>query len=165
MIEIIKNKIWNLLKEKEVSLAMIFDKNGKIAWSKGRQITGRTIQEGEGFSKTYIEKSLTSNEPLKIGTVMLSTKNRVSSTSMTVLRIRSLLILPIEDPFFLYIDSGTKESFSQLDCENFKTLGELLGDTINLIRKNQSDTGGIAGNSEKIQFIRSRVAERKITMM
>jgi len=159
MIEIIKNKIWNLLKEKEVSLAMIFDKNGKIAWSKGRQIIGRTIQEGEGFSKTYIEKSLKKNEPVKVETVMLSTKNRVSSTSMTVLRIRSLLILPIEDPFFLYIDSGTKDSFSQLDFENFKNLGELLGDTINLIRKNQSDTGGITGNSEKIQRVRSRVAE------
>jgi transcriptional regulator with PAS, ATPase and Fis domain len=159
MIEIIKDKIWSLLKEKEVSLAMIFDKNGKIAWSKGRQITGRTIQEGEGFSKTYIEKSLKNNEPVKVGTVMLSTKNRVSSTSMTVLRIRSLLILPIEDPFILYIDSGTKDAFSQLDFENFKILGELLGDTINLIKKNQGDSGGITGSSEKIQFVRSRAAE------
>ena len=147
MIEIIKNKIWNLLEEKEVSLAMIFDKSGKIAWSKGRQITGRTIQEGEGFSKTYIKKSLKKNEPVKVGTVMLSPGNRVSSTSMTVLRIRSLLILPIEDPFFLYIDSGTKDAFSQLDFENIKTLGKLLGDTINLIKKNREETGRLTGNS------------------
>lgn len=159
MIESIKNKIWDLLKEKQVSLAMIFDKSGKIAWSKGRQIKGRTIQEGEGFFKTYIEKSLKNNEPVKIDTVILSPKNRVKTTSVMLLRIKSLLILPVVDPFFLYVDSGTKESFSQLDYENFKILGELLGNTINLKNENQGDRDGITGNSKEIQFVRSRVAE------
>jgi hypothetical protein len=37
MIEMIKNKIWDVLKEKQVALAMIFDKSGKIAWSKCRK--------------------------------------------------------------------------------------------------------------------------------
>lgn len=159
MIDIIKNKIWNLLKEKQVSLAMIFDKKGKIAWSKGRQIIGKTIGEGEGFSKTFAEKSLKMNEIVKIDTVILSENENYRSTSINVFRIKSLLILPIADPFFLYVDSGTKESFSTLDCENFKILGELLGDTVNRIRKTQAGPGGIPGSSEAIRFVRSRVAE------
>jgi DNA-binding NtrC family response regulator len=162
MIEIIKNKIWDVLKEKQVSLAMIFDKSGKIAWSKGRQITGRTIQEGGGFSRTNIEKSLKNNEPIQINTVILSSKKDAGSTSVNFLRIKSLLILPVTDPFFLYVDSGTKKSFSQPDCEIFKVLGALLGETIDLIRKNQSDICGIAGSSEEIQAVRSRVAEYSV---
>jgi hypothetical protein len=58
MIEMIKDKIRNLLKEKEISLAMIYDKDGKILWHKGRDIEGKDVFTGSGFCKSYIEKSL-----------------------------------------------------------------------------------------------------------
>jgi len=36
MFELIKDKIWDMLKEKEISLAMIYDQQGKILWHNGR---------------------------------------------------------------------------------------------------------------------------------
>ena len=46
MLEIIKNKIWELLKDKEVSLVMIFHRDGDILWHRGREIKGKSIEKG-----------------------------------------------------------------------------------------------------------------------
>jgi transcriptional regulator with PAS, ATPase and Fis domain len=56
MIEIDKNKILDLLKEKEVSLAMIYDRKDKILRDKGGNITGKTIDPEEGCCKRYIKE-------------------------------------------------------------------------------------------------------------
>ena len=61
MIEMVKDKIWDLLKEKEISLAMIYDNKGKILWHKGREIVGKDVYTGNGFCKSYIEESLKKN--------------------------------------------------------------------------------------------------------
>jgi hypothetical protein len=61
MIESLKTKLWNLLKEKAVSLAMLYNKQGEILWHRGRQIKGKTVYTGDGFSKSYIKKSLEDN--------------------------------------------------------------------------------------------------------
>lgn len=159
MIEIIKNKIWSLLKEKDVSLAMLFDINGKIAWSKGRKVTGKTVPDGEGFSKTYIKRSLHSNRSVKTGGVAITVNEGGRTDSISYLRIKSLYILPVADSYFLYIDSGTKEAFNEPDYEAFRIMGELLGDIINRIKGNASDAGGIIGGSEKTQLIRNKVAD------
>ena len=58
MIELIKSQVWELLKNKKVSLAMIFDINGKIAWNIGRKIKGNNIHTGEGFSRSFIKNSI-----------------------------------------------------------------------------------------------------------
>jgi hypothetical protein len=58
MIEMVKDKIWDLLKEKKISLAMIYDKEGKILCHKGREIEGKDVNTGIGFCKSYIEESL-----------------------------------------------------------------------------------------------------------
>ena len=41
MIEAIKSKLWSVLRSKEVSLAMVYDRRGHILWHRGRTITGR----------------------------------------------------------------------------------------------------------------------------
>lgn len=138
---------------------MLYDQKGKILWNKGRHITGKTVFDGDGFSKTYIKRSLDNQAPLKTELVMESGIGDVRSDSIENLNLKSLLILPVGDSFFLYIDSGTKEFFSPQDYERFTTLGEILGDTVNLIKKNESDTGGISGNSQKILEVRARTAE------
>ena len=58
MFESVKTLIWDFLKEREVSLAMIYNREGEILWHKGRGIKGRTIDEGEGFSKSLILKTI-----------------------------------------------------------------------------------------------------------
>ncbi len=77
--------------------------------------------------------------------------------SARILYLRSLLILPIENDFFLYLDSGSKERFSAADCEVFRALGELLGETIARIRSRGADVGGIAGSSPAMQRVREQV--------
>jgi transcriptional regulator with PAS, ATPase and Fis domain len=56
MIEIVKNKMRDLLKEKEVSLAMNYDRKGNILRDKGSDINGKTIDPGEGCCKSYIKE-------------------------------------------------------------------------------------------------------------
>ena len=58
MFESIKAKLWENLRKKEVSLAMFYDSDGRILWHKGRAIVGKTIQEGDGFSKTFIKETM-----------------------------------------------------------------------------------------------------------
>jgi transcriptional regulator with PAS, ATPase and Fis domain len=53
MIEIVKNKIRDLLKEKKVPLAINCDRKGNIFLDKGSDIIGKTIGPGEEFCKNY----------------------------------------------------------------------------------------------------------------
>lgn len=158
MIEVIKNKIWDLLKEKDVSLAMIYDIRGNILWSKGRPIIGKTIEKGRGFAKSYIQRAYIHGDTYEdTGSVLLSDKEGAASKSASYLRIRSLLILRISDNYFLYIDSGTKEIFTSSDVETFRVLGEVLGDVIRRIRMNETDADGVTGKSEAINKIREQI--------
>ena len=154
MIESIKNKIWNLLEEKEVSLAMLYNREGEILWHRGRRIRGRTINEGEGFSKSHIHKTLRDFDALeKEDVVIVSNVDEVPESAL-ILHVKSLIIQPVNNRFFLYIDSGTRDSFSETDREIIEVLGGLLGEMVEQIRKNEVDTGGITGTSEEIEKIR-----------
>jgi transcriptional regulator with PAS, ATPase and Fis domain len=154
MIEIIKTKLWNILKNKKVSLAMLYDRDGNILWHRGRDISGKSINGGEGFCKSYILESLKSGEGLDKENVIVTSSARVLSESASRLLVKSIVIQPINKNLFLYIDSGTKDSFSETEYGIFKTLGELLEDTIKFIEESETDTGGITGKSEEIKKIR-----------
>ncbi|MCP4219317.1 MAG: sigma-54-dependent Fis family transcriptional regulator, partial [bacterium] len=79
------------------------------------------------------------------------------SRSAYVLRIKSLMILPAGTGFFLYIDSGARKAFSEVDREIFKVLGGLLGEMINRVMDNESDIGGISGSSQLVHKTRELV--------
>ncbi|UCH93864.1 MAG: hypothetical protein JSV88_26855, partial [Candidatus Aminicenantes bacterium] len=119
MFEVIKDKIWNLLKEKDISLAMIYDEKGKILWHRGRKIIGKDVFTGEGFCKSYIDESR--NNPDRID----SDPDNLSR-SADELKVKSIIIHPIKRKFFLYIDSGEKNFFTPEDRISFKVLGEIL---------------------------------------
>lgn len=157
MIESIKSKIWKLLEEKEVSLAMIYNRAGDILWHKGRRIVGRNIYDGEGFSKTYIKQTLSSADTFEKEYVVIESSVQGLPESAYKLLVKSMIIQPVTDEYFLYIDSGSKYSFDKTDREIFKILGELLGEMINSIRNTEGEIGGITGNSEEIKKIRDQV--------
>lgn len=157
MIESIKAKLWDLLKEKEVSLAMLFNRQGEILWQRGRKIKGRTVGEGEGFSKSYILRALKSKNTIEEEDVLVSSVVNGLPESASILKIKCLLIQPVNDSFYLYIDSGIKESFNAPDREIFRFCGELLGELVEQIRKNEAGSGGISGNSREIERIRDLV--------
>jgi transcriptional regulator with PAS, ATPase and Fis domain len=157
MIESIKTKLWDLLKEKEVSLAMLYNKQGEILWHKGREIKGRTIDQGEGFSKSYIRKTLESGNFIETEDVLISSKANGLPQSAHTLKVKCLLILPVSNNFYLYIDSGAKDTFSRSDREVFRFMGQLLGEMVERIKENGCNTSGITGNSQAIKHIRELV--------
>lgn len=159
MIESIKTKLWNLLREKEVSLAMLYDKKGRILWHRGRKIKGKMIHSGEGFSKSAIEKTIHNGAPIEQEDVIVKLSGEGLPMSARFLYVKSLIILPVVPNIFLYIDSGIKESFTHSDCEVFKVMGQLLGEMIEKIKKDQKEIGGISGTSKAIQNIRDLVVK------
>ncbi|MCP5048418.1 MAG: sigma-54-dependent Fis family transcriptional regulator, partial [bacterium] len=162
MIKIIKNKIWELLKEKDVSLVMLYDGKGNILWHRGRDIAGNNVETGQGFSKTCIREAFdcTGDEGLERDGFNVFTSSEASSESFVCLRIKSLIIREIGAGFFLYIDSGTKESFSPVDREIFKVLGTILGETIN--KMIEKDTDGITGSSEISEDLRKLIVKYSV---
>ena len=157
MIESIKTKLWDLLKEKEVSLAMLYNREGEILWHKGREIVGKTIYDGEGFSKTFIKKTLNNSDSVETEDVLISTAVNGLPESAYVLKVKCLIIQPVSDNFYLYIDSGVKDSFSRSDREIFKFMGELLEEMVDQIKESEIKMGGITGESEEIKHIRELV--------
>jgi hypothetical protein len=125
MIEVIKSKLWRLLQEKDVSLAMLLDSSGRILWHRGRSVSGKTIEGGEGFPKSSIREAIGRKDALHERDVVVTSYGDKLPQSARVLYVRSLIILPIDETFLLYVDSGSKSSFSPADCEVFKVLGEL----------------------------------------
>jgi transcriptional regulator with PAS, ATPase and Fis domain len=157
MFESIKTKLWSLLKEKDVSLAMLYNREGDILWHRGREIKGRTIKEGEGFSKSSIIGTMKNGGALEEEDVYITRETTGLPISARILRIKSLIILPVGDQFFLYIDSGTRHAFAETDREVFKVIGELLGEMIQQVRKNGKDVGGLTGDSRDIDKIRDLI--------
>jgi transcriptional regulator with PAS, ATPase and Fis domain len=157
MLEMIKSKIWNILKEKEVSLAMIYDREGHILWHRGRKIQGKDVSKGEGFCKSYIKESLKSPEVIDVEDFINSVPGKLSRSAEELL-VKSIFIHPIQSKFFLYIDSGSKDMFTERDRISFRVLGELLEQFITRVR-DEADTFGITGKSEAIDIIRDRVVK------
>lgn len=154
MIEAIKSRLWDLLAEKEVSLAMIFDRGGRILWQKGRTVRARTIEDGEGFPKSCIRQAIERGGELREEDVVVMSSGSGLPNSARVLYVKSLLVLPIDASLFLYVDSGSKSSFSETDRAVFAVLGELLRETLDTLKRSESEPGGITGGSEAMQHVR-----------
>ncbi len=159
MLETVKKYLWEILKEKDISLVMVFHKNGEILWHKGRRIIGRTIRNGDGFCKSYIQTCLQSNHT---GTTLrgeneLAHWDDTISESARKLLVKNVLILPVNRDFYLYMDSGTRTAFSQQELQSIHMLGNILEDTLKKIRKRENDYNGITGHSEAIQNIKELV--------
>ena len=154
MIEAIKTRLWEVLRRKEVSLAMVYDQKGRILWHRGRGISGRTVDEADGFPKSLIRATLADRRELASEDVVVTASGAELPQSARTLFLRSLLVLPIERDFYLYLDSGSREGFSTSDLEVFRTLGGLLGETVAGIRAASTDPGGVAGSSPAIRQVR-----------
>lgn len=162
MIEIVKNKIWEVLKEKEISLAMIYDRNGKILWHKGRTVEGKTIDSGIGFCRNYIKESLNRlGINAKTGVTIASPSESLSDYAMPM-PIKSLIIRPLNSEYFLYIDSRTKQSFIESELMALESMSEILAETIARIMKNKKDIGGICGKSDIMKKIKEQVLNYSI---
>ncbi|MEW6367214.1 MAG: sigma 54-interacting transcriptional regulator [Acidobacteriota bacterium] len=167
MIESIKTRLWDKLKEKEVSLAMLYGRDGRILWHRGRDVSGKTVQDAEGFSKTYVLKSIEGGGVVEKEDVFIALSGRDLPVSAHTLRVKSLIIQQVDPELFLYVDSGNRESFDSTDREVVRVVGELLGETIRSIK---GKGAGIAGGSAAMarlreQMLRYSLEEEPVLLM
>jgi DNA-binding NtrC family response regulator len=161
VIESIKAKLWEVLRDKEVSLAMVYDCRGVILWRRGRSISGRTVEDGSGFPKSLIRSSLARREELGSEHVVVTSEEATLPQSATALYLKSLLILPLAGGYFLYVDSGSKTAFSDSDREVFRALGELLEQTLAAVAEG-GPSSDLAGSSPAMAQVRELVARYAI---
>jgi DNA-binding NtrC family response regulator len=158
MIESIKNKVWDILKGKEVSLAMLYDREGRILWHRGREIKGQTIVDGRGFSKSCAEAALTQGAAMEDGVAITRSIGDLPD-SARLLYVKNVMVVPAGDSLFLYVDGGVKAGFSPGDAEVIGAMGGMLGETIDRFKAGAGSVGNIAGSSAVARNIRDLVAK------
>jgi transcriptional regulator with PAS, ATPase and Fis domain len=159
MFESIKTQLWDILKKKAVSLVMIFDDTGEILWHRGRTIIGKSIQMGSGFSRSFTQKVIANGGMIRKDHVDIMVFGDNLSESARNLSVKSLIIIPIRKNFFLYLDSGTKEYFTDADIDVFKAMGQLLEKMIDTVMEDEQETDGITGSSDEIKQIKRMVVK------
>lgn len=159
MIASIKERLWATLRDKEVSLVMILDRGGHVLWHRGRTIHGRTILEAHGIPKNTIVQALQRGTDVSKHDVILTEEAGSVPGSARLLLIKSLMLHPMDDQLYLYVDSGVKQGFSPVDLEVFRTLGKVLGDVLGSLRKDGHGEQGITGTSTAMKVIREKVVK------
>lgn len=149
MIEIVKNKIWDLLREKEVSLAVIYDIKGNIIWHKGRESLCKKNYFGDGFCiDKNLENILSLSTIEKENAAAAQPGNCISPSNL-----RKILIQPLNSHYFLYVNTKTVQYFNKSELIALKETGEILATMIVQMKKNENEVRRISGKSEKIKKV------------
>jgi len=158
VIESIKNKVWDILTGKEVSLAMLYNREGQILWHRGRAIKGQTIMDGRGFSKSCADAALQLGIAKEDGVAITRTVGDLPD-SARLLYVKNVMVVPAGCSLFLYVDGGVNAGFSPGDVEVIGAMGFMLGEMIDRFKAGGGSTGNIAGNSPAAQQVRDLVAK------
>lgn len=162
MIDAIKRRLTEYLVRSEVSLALIFDRNGRILWHTGRRITGDNVSTGTGFAQSPIREVLASEKAIDrdmgVQGMGVDMGKSALSVSARALAICSLSIRPLGSGLFLYVDSGSKTAFTAAERQVFDTLGGLLADALKNVRERSPRSGGLAGTSSAMATVRDLAA-------
>lgn len=153
MIEYFKERLADKIHQKEIGLVMLVDRGGRIRWHAGRAVTGRTIQEGLGFSRTHLLEVIGGGGEAAYEDVMISATELGFPQSARFLYVRSLFIHPVDRDLVLYVDSGN-DAFDPDDLQFFRECGIALRDLLAELRSQQESDGGIAGASAAVRRIR-----------
>ena len=154
MVDSVLERIWQTLVEKNVSLVMLYNREGEILWHRGRRVDGQWVQNGRGFSTTCVRKSLETGNGLDTRDIHLSLAHGDLPGSALFLRIRSLQIQALSQGLFLYADSGSRDAFSDADREVFRALGEVLSGLIRRLGLSASGREGVTGRSAVARRLR-----------
>lgn len=156
MIEVFKRRLADRICHKDIGLVMIVDRGGRIRWHHGRPVSGRTVDEGWGFSRTHLLEVLESGNPLESRDVMVGGDEISLPRSARLLLVGSLFIHPIDDDLVLYVDSG-RDSLDASDIEFFTGSGDAIRSLLDELRAVDGTGGGITGSSPAAQSMRDLV--------
>ena len=128
MIEGIKEQLWKVLRDKKVSLAMIYADDGEILWHKGRNIKGKYLKESMGICKLTALQAIEKHKKIKEENCLINLNPSPLSDSAYLLNIKSLLIIPLAEKYFLYLDSGTSKEFGEREIGAFETMAAIMSE-------------------------------------
>jgi DNA-binding NtrC family response regulator len=151
-----KARLTEKIRDKEIGLVMLVDRQGRIRWSAGRPVEGRSVHEGRGFSRTHLEKVLAGGESVAGRDVMISAGDTGFPQSARFLLVRSLYVHAVDGDLVLYVDSGN-DVLDPEDVEFFAGSGRALREILAELREAETAAGGIAGTSAAAARIREMV--------
>jgi len=156
VIDLFKQRLAEKIQHKDIALAMLVDRGGRIRWHAGRPIAGRSVEEGTGFSRTHLRQALADRSGVAGQDIMISAGELGFPQSARFLFVRSLLVHPVSDELFLYVDSGN-DRFDPEDLEFFRQSGCELRELLAELRGVEEGAGGISGTSPAARRIRELV--------
>jgi DNA-binding NtrC family response regulator len=162
LIQSIKDSIWDCIKDKEVALFMIFSDKGEILYHRGRHVKGRTIGEGRGFCRSHCLEILNMRREIAAEDCLVSLNGNCFSKSALYLSIKKLLVFPVSDDVFFYLDSGNTVPFLEKEIVELRALGKVFSRLIKEIKRKERGATGITGRSPEADRIRSLVRKYAI---
>jgi transcriptional regulator with GAF, ATPase, and Fis domain len=156
MIAGFKERLAERIQRKSIGLVMIVDRSGRIRWHAGRSVSGSTVREGRGFSKTHLARALRDGSSFESRDVTLSAEDVALPHSAHMLLIGSLFIHPVDDDLVLYVDSG-RDRLDPDDIEFFTTNREALRSLLASLRETEGAEGGLSGSSPAAQQLREQI--------
>ncbi len=162
LIQAIKDSIWQCIKNKEVSLFMIFSNEGEVLWRQGREVKGKTIRDGNGFCRSYCQEAINKRREIGKTDCLVNLNDNGFSESALLLQVKQLMVFPVSDDLFFYLDSGGSESFRKEEIAELKILGKVFSGVIEEIKRREKGAEGISGSSEAADRIRSLVRKYAI---
>jgi transcriptional regulator of aromatic amino acid metabolism len=162
LIQSIKDSIWDCIKDKEVALFMIFSDQGEILWHQGRGVKAQTIGEGKGFCRSHCLEVLNMRREIAVENCLVNLNGNCFSESALYLRIKKLLVFPVSDNIFFYLDSGNMEPFLEKEIVELRALGKVFSRLIKEIKRRERGAKGITGRSGEADRLRSLVRKYAI---
>jgi DNA-binding NtrC family response regulator len=162
MMQSIKDGIWECIRGKDVALFMIFSAEGEILWHRGRAVMGGTIAEGKGFCRSYCLEALKKRREVGKSDCLIRLNGNGQSESAMYLRIKQLLVFPVSDELFFYLDSGGNGPFLHEEIAELKTLGKIFSRLMADIRRKERGSEGLSGRSQAAELIRTKVRKYAI---
>jgi len=156
VIQRFKTRLAEKIRSREIALAMIVDRSGRILWHHGRPVSGRTVAEGHGFSRSGLLRVLEDGRTLNQRDVMISSGEDSVPASARLLFVKSLFVHAIDDDLVLYVDSGN-DAFEPSDIEFFTENSDALKTIMSELRNLDGRDGGITGDSPAARRMRQLV--------
>ena len=162
MSESIKKEIWNILRLKNISFAMLYKASGDIIWQQGRETNCTNVKSGSGFSRELIDKTWKQPGILdSYGAGDHINLLKTLSVAPPDPGIKSIVILSIENrrQYFFYLESREQDYFTYRETVMFAHLAAVLRDSGETAAYKTEDIPPIriSGGSNAINAVKTRV--------
>lgn len=161
MLDFIKAELIKLLRDRDVSLAFIYNSQRQILWQYGRSINGKNINHASSIPHSIINKSIINKTQFIGENTFVNLKDNQLSHSAHRLNIKHILIYPVEN-LYLYIDSGYQMKFSESELGQIELITRLFVEFIKTVTLQPQGLKKISGTSPSVNRLRELILKYSI---